>query len=145
MNAEELMLWNIVTIDNPKVFPELKGSPFIVTGINHSVYEPKIGYETVVSLRSLETKEYYSQLVKYIEPIPITAEWLDKFGFEYSMQYSFHKVPEFGDKSRLMITNGTIGLNARPLGVGGINDDFKFIHEIQNHFQVNHKIKLEIK
>lgn len=154
MNAESLMIGNLVTIESD-FYSQLKGIVYKITGIQEkqNPVNPDDKYAISLELcdpngelaRHYPAHYYISCWSCALKPIPITAEWLDMFGFVYSMQYGFHKVPELGDKSRLMITNGTIGLNARPLGVGGINDDFKFIHELQNHLQVNHKIKLEIK
>lgn len=80
MKPNALRIGNIVTVNNPKYHPKLKDIPLLITGIyqrggyivnlEHVNQEPNVYYET------------YSQLIKYIEPIPITEELLLKLGFE---------------------------------------------------------------
>jgi len=83
MKPEELRIGNIVTINNKEYHPGMKDIPVVVRGISemHDEYS--------ISLVELERKpnQYYEdfhQFIKYIEAIPITEEWLKRFGFIYT-------------------------------------------------------------
>lgn len=81
IHAKELRLGNIVTVDNQKHHPKLKGTPLIVMGVSennngicvnleHIHKQPNTCYET------------YSQLIDFLEPITINDKLLLKCGFE---------------------------------------------------------------
>lgn len=84
MNAEELRIGNLVTIDNPKAWPLLKGVILIVTGVDNKT---DIHFPNSTGSVSLYGKDKffsntYSQFDEFIKPIPLTEEWLLKAGFE---------------------------------------------------------------
>ena len=71
MKAEELRIGNLVTIDNPKCYAEIKGIPMKVVSINKE-------YATLQSLTRY--RDEYSQFFEYIKPIPITWQTLSNCG-----------------------------------------------------------------
>lgn len=85
MNPSELRIGVLVFVDNPKYHPKLKGIPLEVTGINERLGEDReLTY--CVSLKHINQKpntyyDTYSQLLKFIKPIPTSSEWLRKLAF----------------------------------------------------------------
>ena len=97
MEATELRIGNIVTVDNPKYHPQLKGVLLRVTGVQERSINGAI--ETSVNLehsvKSIIEYQTYSQFIEYINPIPLTEQWLLDFGFEVEREHY--------DKGRLSI------------------------------------------
>jgi hypothetical protein len=81
MEAKDLRIGNIVTIDNNEYLAELKNIPLIVTGINETsnIGFPKSSHS--ISLKSHNSFHRYSQFNEFISPIPLTPEILEKCGF----------------------------------------------------------------
>lgn len=86
MKASELRIGNLVTVDNPIYHPKLKGIALQVTGLNQ---RPDMSGNPSysISLEHINQKPYtyyenYSQLVEFINPIPLSEDWLLKAGFE---------------------------------------------------------------
>ena len=87
MKATELRIGNFVTIDNEEFHPEIKNVPLEVTQILQCESLIRGIWTHSVSLEFINKKknvyyEDFGQFIKYIEPIPLTEEWLLKFGFE---------------------------------------------------------------
>jgi hypothetical protein len=84
ITAQELKPKNLVTINNTLAWPEMKGVPLMVTGIE-LLTEPDEYYPnstgTVTLLDQVEKKETYNQFDEFISPIELTEEWLRKAGF----------------------------------------------------------------
>lgn len=81
IKAEELRLGNLVEIDNG-LLPETKGKPHVVIGIQNRSDKDFPDSDSVISLIPNERSwRNYSQWNEYIKPIPLTEEWLLKFGF----------------------------------------------------------------
>jgi hypothetical protein len=80
MRANELRIGNLVKINND-LLPEMNGETFIVLGLNerHDYEFPES--TGVVSLRHTLSIRVLNQFDQFIEPIPLTVEWLMKFGF----------------------------------------------------------------
>mgnify|MGYP003434912012 FL=1 len=147
MRIDELMIGNFVTINNAVYHPKMKGIPCAVTSISDK------GDEYSISLIQIDRKpntfyESYSQFLKYIEPIPITEEWLLKLGFnKMSGCFNFDRSKELGhhfgdfalsvyDTTQLKFWRGD-----RYCGVIVC----EHIHELQNLFFSLTKEKLKIK
>jgi hypothetical protein len=82
MKTEELKLENLVMIDN-ELLLETKGEIFIITGIQRRSQNDFPDSDSVISLIPLKRSwRNYSQFNEFIRPIPLTEEWLKKFGFE---------------------------------------------------------------
>lgn len=84
MEAKELRIGNYVTVDNQDSWRNLEGVTLIVTGINNHMDSQDLEFfpdsDGKVSIKS--EYETYGQFSQFIKPIPLTEEWLLKFGFE---------------------------------------------------------------
>lgn len=82
MKASELRIGNLVMIKND-LLPETNGKIYRVLGIeekNDYEFEESTG---VVSLCPINPDwRRYNQFDEFVEPIPLTEEWLLKFGFK---------------------------------------------------------------
>lgn len=88
MNEKTLTIGSIVTINNPTYWPEMKGVPLRVTGINltESIKRGEWTYSVQLEHLEQEPNTYYatySQFIEFVEPIELTNGWLDKFNFTY--------------------------------------------------------------
>jgi len=85
MNQNELRIGNLVTVNNPEFHPKLKGVVLEVTSIHES--GNREGYTHGVGLRHVNQipnryYETYSQFVRFVEPILLTAELALGLGFK---------------------------------------------------------------
>lgn len=133
MKANELRIGNLVTIDNPKHHPSIKGKPLIVLAIDE-IDEPKC------SLICTDPKENliipaYSQFLKFIQPIPLTAEWLEKFGFRTSRpKLLFLPIPKHKMEIHYeMQPYGNVVTLQSDFGML-IPNDIEHVHQLQNLF-----------
>ena len=80
MKASELRIGNYVTIDNNENWEEIKHIPMVVISIK---YKEEGNYSISVDMAFEEDLFYngFSQYERFIEPIPLTEEWLLKFGY----------------------------------------------------------------
>ena len=82
MKVKELRIGNYATIGNRLAHLEMKGIPLIVVGTE---LEPDSDFPDStgsVELRTLDRLKYFHQFDEFILPIPLTEEWLLKFGFK---------------------------------------------------------------
>lgn len=84
MKANELRIGNFVTIDNKNGWPQMKGVPVIVTGVRQFIDEDFPKSTGDVHLEGEGINDYFSQFDEFIQPIPLTEEYLLKFGFTKS-------------------------------------------------------------
>ncbi len=132
MKASELRLGNLVTIDNPKAWTKLKGLAMIVKSIENKpdAYFPKSS--GTVSL--LHKRDEYNQFDEFIAPIPLSAEWLERFGFgksdEHEMGHNhrddFHFYYDYHFK-RFRIESG----HASKVEYHQVLD-IQYVHQLQN-------------
>ena len=86
MDARELRLGNLATINNPEYHPQMKDVPMVVTSISElqGNLDPEPYYS--IRLEQVNKNKYewcvFSQMNKYVEPIPLTKYWLLRFGLE---------------------------------------------------------------
>lgn len=84
MKASELRIGNLVMIKND-LLPETNGEIYSVYGINERYDKEFPDSTSTVSLRHESRNTIYirtySQFDEFVEPIPLTKEWLLKFGF----------------------------------------------------------------
>jgi hypothetical protein len=81
MKASELRIGNWVSIDNKKAWSKLKDKPMLVTGIkkeDNDRHFPDSKHS--INLED-EDRNTYGQFEEFIQPIPLTEEWLLKCGF----------------------------------------------------------------
>lgn len=133
MKITELRIGNIVTVDNPKYHPQLKGVLLRVIGIRENVIADKI--EHCLQLEHVAKKantyyQTYSQFTEYINPIPLTEQWLLDFGFEIEREHY--------DKGRLSIlladNNNDYYKNGRVFYKSWaiMEAQPKYVHQLQN-------------
>ena len=73
MEAKGLRIGNLVILNNPKYRKE-------DTGIVHVIDQIKNDSVTIFRLDKLPYSFCYGQFINFIEPIPLTEDWLVKFG-----------------------------------------------------------------
>ena len=130
MKANELRIGNLVLINND-LLVETKDEIYKVSGFNAKIdllFPDSCGTISLDHTKSLRT---YNQFDEFIEPIPLTEEWLIKFGFELNYKSNFSikyghiennmfsykfNIPE--DKSWLEYHGGAI--------------ECKHVHQLQN-------------
>lgn len=80
MDAQELRIGNYVKIDN-ELLPEVRKDICVVAGIQQIRDNdfPLSGF--VISVNRIKSWMTYNQFNEFINPIPLTEEWLLKFGF----------------------------------------------------------------
>ena len=91
MKASELRIGNYVTIDNNENWEEIKHIPMVVISIK---YKEEGNYSISVDMAFEEDLFYngFSQYERFIEPIPLTEEWLLKFGFKNDIENNWFKI-----------------------------------------------------
>ncbi len=82
MNAAELRLGNWVTVNNPKAWAGLKAIPMQVESVEIKKDDMFPDSTGAVGVTDNDFSDY-SQFDEFIEPIPLTEEWLTKFGWRY--------------------------------------------------------------
>jgi hypothetical protein len=126
MTAQELRIGGLVTINNPGFHPGMKGVPVKVCGITPTLGLLRENTYTVglVSLTDREniTVPLYSQYIEYIEPIPLTEEWLRRFGFANGEKENF----DFTRNMQLRILGYEADYNGLWIG------EIEYVHQLQN-------------
>lgn len=80
MKTTELRIGNFVLIKN-ELLPNYKDEPVVVTGIE-SRHDKHFKLSSYVISVQVDKYNGASQFDEFIKPIPLTEEWLVKFGFE---------------------------------------------------------------
>lgn len=127
MKASELRCGNIVTINNPKYYPEFIEYECKVIGVEEKEHTSFPESKHTVKLQyGLNT---YNQFEEFIEPIPLTEEWLLRFGYTQNKTAA----DMFEDETRLNIWRSPNDFN------GFIADwdaltlrAIEFVHQLQN-------------
>lgn len=146
MEANELMIGNLVTIENKKSWLQLSDIPLVVCGIteNSEPIKAVLFPESKHCVRVCDNdRNEYNQLEEFIKPIPLTEEWLLKFGFEkdeecksWSILTSLEKFDylfEIENKYQECFQPDFIKI------------DIKYVHQLQNLYFALTGNKLEIK
>lgn len=146
MNAKELRIGNLIKIENELYWPTLKDIPLMVnsiSAISNVDIENKfsIGCEHINKITNAYYQNYH-QFAEYIQPIPLTEEWLlklnvdiekvnnyifiiDRFRLSWNKTYKFWYVM---DKTSLCYITKV-----------------EYIHEWQNTYYVLNGTELTIK
>lgn len=147
IEAKELRIGNLVTINNEHYHPKLKGLSLVVIGIKEAI---NTFYS--IDVRDEESELSYSQYSKYIQPIEITDEWLLYFGFrkfkkEFNIngyEYTLQVTDDYGEEeinrdgtwfnaigSRTWKNDKTLVVS--PLCRGNyVSNNIQFVHQLQN-------------
>lgn len=132
MKTTELRIGNIVTVDNPKYHPQLKGVLLRVTGIQEHVISNKIEYYLNLEHINKKANTYYqtySQLIEYIKPISITERWLLDFGFKDKRDfYEKGKLSILSANLKDYYPNGRVYYNSWAI----MEIQPKYVHQLQN-------------
>ena len=125
MTASELRLGNLVKVGKNALHSD---------GGSKEIYEISELKKDVVHFKGFHAGEFY----KDIEPIPLTEEWLLKFGFRYITEYS-ERYDGFAyvlDLGFIIIGNGVMGgdiiiFNSERKSTG---KTIEYVHQLQNLF-----------
>lgn len=126
INANELRLGNLVILQNKEYRPNESGFIHKVTGITEKFgkHADELG-NFVVELERQENnifEDRYGQYVSYLEPIPLTEDWLIKFGFKDSQKTEGHLL--FNWYSDHIGIKGMLGM-VKPYKC-------RYVHQLQN-------------
>ena len=126
IKENELRIGNYVTIDNKQSHPTISGQMGLVIGILER-YE-KLFPKSTASISIQIGDNSFSQFNEYIEPIPLTEEWLVKLGFEL-FQDENDAFPSYHHKYSFVLDE-----KFQPSDVGFpiAHIEFKYVHQLQN-------------
>lgn len=136
INANELRCGNLVMTNNSKYRSEDVGKIACITQIDSDRYFEEIKGNVSLYLIDDKYKDTYGQWLIYIEPIPITEQWILNFGFTES-ETDLRKgniIVRFRDNESLIIT--IIDSVVLP--------KCQYIHELQNLYFALHRQELEL-
>ena len=144
MKTTDLRIGNLVTVDNPKYHPQLKGVLLRVTGVQERSINGAI--ETSVNLehsvKSMVEYQTYSQFIEYIKPVTLTEQWLLDFGFEkytgrYGVYYKHYALEGF----RVWLPRDIYGwgytVGRKDFETGDtywVKNEVRYVHQLQNLF-----------
>lgn len=152
MNASELRQGNYIMVDNQKYHPQAHGKIGRVVGIDERIEKdfPKSN----ASIKFEIGYEQYSQFNEFIKPVPLTEDWLIKFGLvaleehewknrifnvsgksvNYTYDYDLLEDKYFLKIEVVKSLEGEIrriGIEDVPGGFSHVSD-IKFVHQLQN-------------
>ena len=138
MEATELRIGNLVTIDNNENWEDLKHIPMAVVGLKQKE-DNKYSINVEKAYEDDYWCEGFSQYGRFIEPIPLTEEWLLQFGFEKDENKPFHFI-RLEEYNLQVMVNGFSGtLDKDPYwfcSIVGTNNQTTFnkmyVHQLQN-------------
>jgi len=150
MDTKELRLNNLVFINNDLLVEIKANDIFRVSGINKRFELLFPESDSTVSLDHTNSIRVYNQFNQFIQPIPLTEEWLLKCGFKKNMFGVF-----LLDFSGYYLCKNDVGFF---LVTDEVDDEFgfvperpillkiKFIHQLQNFYfaLVGEEIKIQI-
>ena len=129
MKVQDLRIGNLVYLYNPihwgdfiNEVVEVKSISGVMTVKEKEIWKDSFGCLTLVS-----EKNEFNQFSEYVKPIPITVDWLLKFGFEL--------FPWGYVKNRVLIRYSFNGHSTAKfwLEVGnGLRVELEFVHQLQN-------------
>lgn len=143
IRPNELRIGNVV-------YDSLGESDIVIEGITKSKEE--YGYEYVVefddSMSATVLKEFDGE--QYIKPIPLTAEWLKRFGFNDITKKQGIPYPTFEKKYRHVLVESRIELQEIDTDMwmwleGNTNVHLYYVHQLQNLYFALTGTELELK
>ncbi len=125
MDAKELRIGNLVKINNSLLI-ETENEIYKIIGFNERTDWEFPDSDGVISLQHIESIRTYSQFSQFIEPIPLTEEWLLKFGFEYDSII-------WGKELLMLSPNETFfNIWVETLTYGRLEIEMRYVHQLQN-------------
>tara|TARA_R110000772_G_scaffold268686_3_gene397514 strand:+ start:2835 stop:3251 length:417 start_codon:yes stop_codon:yes gene_type:complete len=108
-------------------------------------------YEDKVSTKRKEDSHPLTEFVDYLTPIPLTEEWLLKFGFE-NIRGNFFKSKIYGNDEYILIdlNQDCDNVYLKQINTDGENDaillhnEIKYVHQLQNLYFALTNVELEI-
>jgi hypothetical protein len=88
IDPKELRIGNLVTIDNPNSWPEMKDIPCIVIGIQERLDHPFKESTHAINIKNKD--DSFGQFNQFINPILLVESELFKFGFEKKPLVHWH-------------------------------------------------------
>jgi hypothetical protein len=129
-DARRLVDGNLVMVNNPEYHPKLKGVVLRVTYNNLSQDGRRcIGLEHINQIPNTYY-ESYSQRDEYIEPIPLTTEWLERFGFKNSQTQD--KFFTIGNGIGISTADNKFRLIKGNFVCQIVLVELEFVHQLQN-------------
>jgi len=137
MEAKDLRITNYVLVNNVKYHPELQGIPVKVIGLEEK--DNKLFPDSNHVIRVRNEYNSYAQFNEYIEPIPLTQEWLIRFGAKYNSKFIIH------DRFKLMYKEAYNYWYVSDLNSLTYLSKVEFVHEWQNFFYAmnDHELTLQ--
>lgn len=143
MKANELRIGNVVTINNEKHHPEMKGIPLIVCGIE----KLRDDEGAKILLKYPDDKDNvvlpaFSQFERFIEPIILDQDIMRKYGFIETFQgiYSTWNFLDFGNYFEVQQDSSGFNFHTTPKWIV-----IEYVHQLQNlYFSITGN-ELEIK
>ena len=122
MKASELRIGNYVHLQND-AWDEYKNIPMSVTGVEITgpdKYFPES--DSVINLEIKGSIHTFNQCNEFVIPIPLTEEWLERFGFENNEKTAEHN--KFIWFKNHIGVSGMLGV-VKPV-------ECKYVHQLQN-------------
>lgn len=121
---------SLVTINNPKYWPKLKGRIFVVVAISKNNNDYSIGLNSLIKKENF-VDPLFSQFLKYIEPLLLTEKFLLENGWELDYERgdlkSFINYSLDIDAINFIPSKGKFYFNCWENSI-----ELKYIHTVQN-------------
>lgn len=144
MDVKELRIGNYVYVDNNEHHKHIKNIPMKVVSINETesvkrgIWTNSVGVEHISKLEGMENHSFeelyesnrnYNQFIFFIKPIPLTQEWLLKFGFEIKKLESYRGEYYMSSISGMVYYFFT---DSNEIEKQGSSYTCKHVHQLQN-------------
>lgn len=139
MKATDLRIGNLVTVNNPEFWPQLKDVPLSIYSItpNKSIKNDECSYSIgLISLNDRDniTMPLYDQMIEFIEPIPLKGIFW-KYGNTDSNDDEFIWESAVRD-IRYYLVNGFIQRTKGQYCPLSNNEHITYLHQLQNLYYI---------
>lgn len=140
IEANDLRVGNLVRSNNPLHRPNELGKTLHILEIKDEMI---VG----VAVEDMPCAFTFGQFLKYIDPIPLTEEWLDRMGFKKERVSGIGGQDQWAGMGAYSYEGEWLFRNHGNLLflVGYFNAQFQFVHEVQNIFHSLYHKELDIK
>jgi len=150
LQAKELRIGNLVVINNGNL-PEVNNRISTILGVQQRIEKDFPNSDSVICFNCDGSWVNYHQFNEYVEPIPLTGEWLFRFGFE-NIKYGHEKALDLTTILQLIVSNGYYStqliqfpemsfLKSQVISLNSI----KYVHQLQNLYFVLTGEELQMK